>query len=313
MTVEIDSWLTAVRLRRLPEVLAAIRTHPPPGVPEQRVNRVVWNRCDGPLEDTARLVDVLIGAGLVERRINLVRLTKRGRDIATQDHQHGGRLLARVLIECGYFRNQVRRLMAVRESDPGEVFRCRRASAFDLAPQLIGVLRLWPDVTLDEYLQVPVALERELLTSWVLHPIPRVPGEAIRNEIGDRAESYSFRWEQEQAVHPSDVHWPALDDDSLGYDVRNTGSDPERFIEVKGSQGDEVRFFLSKNQWEVGHRLGDAYEIHFWGGISLTRPRPAEYSALRKIGYPIVFRNIRTAIATDVLSATPSEYLVTCR
>ena len=71
MTAEIDSWLTAVRLRRLPEALVAIRTHPPPGVPEQRVNRVVWNRCDGPLDDVQRLIDVLAGAGLLERRGSL--------------------------------------------------------------------------------------------------------------------------------------------------------------------------------------------------------------------------------------------------
>jgi hypothetical protein len=72
-----------------------------------------------------------------------------------------------------------------------------------------------------------------------------------------------------------------------------------------------VRFFLSSNEWEVGHRLGDAYEVHFWGGISLTRPRPEEYRALRAEGYPLVFRNLARALESRDLMGTPSQYLIT--
>ncbi len=311
MTAEIDSWLTAVRLRRLPEALAAIRSHPPPGVPEQRVKRVVWNRCDGPLDDVQRLVDVLIGAGLLEQRGSLARLSTRGRRIATQDHQHGGRLLARSLIEAGYFRNQARRLLAFGELSVGGDLVCRRASAVDGAAQLTGVLRLWSEVTLGSHLRVPADLVRELLATWSLQPIPRSPNEEIRREVGDRAEAYSFRWEQDNAADPSRVQWVALDDDSLGYDIRNTGSSPERCIEVKGSQGTNTRFFLSRNEWNVGHERGDAYEIHFWGGISLTRPRLEEYRTLRRAGYPLVFRNLGKAFDSGDLLAAPSQYLVT--
>jgi hypothetical protein len=103
----------------------------------------------------------------------------------------------------------------------------------------------------------------------------------------------------------------ALDDDSLGYDIRNAETSPARCIEVKGSQGQDVRFFLSSNEWEVGHGLGDAYEIHFWGSISLTRPRAAEYRELREKGYPLVFRNLARALESGHLIGTPSQYLVT--
>lgn len=308
--VEIDSWLTAVRLRRLPEILAAIRTHPPPGVPVQRVNRVVWSRCDGPFDDVNGLVDVLLGSGLLERRGSLIHLTSRGRRVATQDHQQGGRLLVRSLIDAGYFRNQARRLLAAGEFTAGGDFVCKRSSAIGGSAQLSGVLRRWREVTLDSHLRVSAALIDELLATWALQPIPRSPNEEVRNEVGNRAEAYSYRFEQENSEDPSRVQWVALDDDSLGYDIRNAGKSPERCIEVKGSQGSEARFFLSSNEWEVGHSLGDAYEVHFWGGISLTRPRSEEYRALREAGYPLVFRDLARALQSGELTATPSEYLI---
>lgn len=311
MTPEIDNWLTAVRLRRLPQVLAAVRTHPPPGVPEQRVNRVAWNRCDGPLADVAGLIDVLVGAGLLEHRGSLTRLTTRGHRVATQDHQQGGRLLAQSLIDSGYFRNQARRLIAAGEFTASGDLVCARSRAVGVAAQLTGALRRWKEVILDSHLRVPAPLVDELLAIWALQPVPRQANEEARREIGDRAEAYSYQLEQERAGDPSRVLWVALDDDLLGYDIRNAETSPERCIEVKGSQGREVRFLLSSNEWEVGHGLGEAYEIHFWGGVSLTRPRAAEYRELRKEGYPLVFRNLARTLASGALIGTPSQYLIT--
>jgi hypothetical protein len=313
VSVEIDGWLTAVRLRRLPEALVAIRTHPPPGVPEERLNRVVWNRCDGPVNDIAALIDVLLGAGLLDRRSSLTRLTSMGRRVATQDHQQGGRLLARSLIDAGYYRNQARRLLASGEFSADGDLVCKRSSAVGVAAQLTGALRRWREVILDSHLRVPAALVGELLATWALQPIPRFPSEEVRQEVGDRAEAYSYRWEQENSVDPSRVQWVALDDESLGYDIRNAGTSPERFIEVKGSQGREVRFFLSSNEWEVGHSLGDAFEVHFWGGISLARPRAEEYRALKLQGYPLVFRHLAATVQSGELIATPSQFLITNR
>jgi hypothetical protein len=118
-------------------------------------------------------------------------------------------------------------------------------------------------------------------------------------------------WSQHGWVRPPPSLFPSSEHDSLGYDIRNAGTSPERYVEVKGSQGREVRFFLSSNEWEVGHRVGDAYEVHFWGGISLTRPRLEEYRALRRAGYPLVFCNLAKAIESGELLAMPSQYLVT--
>lgn len=309
--METDNWLTAVRLRRLPEVLTAIRTHPPPGVPEQRIDRVAWNRCDGPMGDVERLLDVLLGARLIEHRGCLARLTAQGRQVATQDHQHGGRMLAQSLIDAGYFRNQARRLLASGSITAGGDLVCKRSDAVRVAAQLSGALRRWPEVVLDSHLRVPADLVDRLLATWVLQPVPRMPSEDARQEVGDRAEAYSYRLEQERADDPARVQWVALDDDSLGYDIRIAATPLERFIEVKGSQGQDVRFFLSANEWTVGHRLGSAYEVHFWGGVNLARSRPAEYSALRTEGYPLVFKHLAACVTAGRLNAIPSQYLIT--
>jgi len=280
VTIKIDNRLTAVRLRRLPEVLSAVRTYSPIGVPEQRANRVVWNRCDGPFDEVAGLVEVLLGASLLERRGNLTYLTSRGRHIATQDHQQGGCLLARSLIDAGYFRNQSRRPLASSEFTADGDLVCKRSSAIRVATQLTGILRRWHGAILDSHLRIPAALVDQLLATWTLQPIPRFRSGELRHEVADRAEAYSYRLEQERTSDPSRVQWVVLDDDSLGYDIRNTGTSPERCIKVKGSQRNEVRFLLSSNEWKIGHTLGDAYEIHFWGGISSTCPRSEEYRAL---------------------------------
>lgn len=311
MKPEGDTWLTAVRVRRLGGALAAVRSHPPPGVPARRMNDLVWRRCGGPLGDIEHLVDVLLGAGLLERRGSLVHVTKRGRLVATQDHQHGGRLLGRALVEAGYFREQSRRLLASSElSDEGGLV-CRRSAALRSAAQLTAVLRRWEEVELDSHFRVPKALVQELLEGWSLRSVPVWAGEQARNKVGDRAEAYSYRLELEASEDPSDVAWVSLDDDSLGYDIRNSTSSPARCIEVKGSGRSELRFFMSANEWRKGHKLGDQYEIQYWGEVSLGRTRSDEYIALRDAGYPLVFRNLKESLAACRLLAAPSEYEVT--
>lgn len=309
MIREGDTWLTAVRVRRLSEALKAVRSHPPPGVPLGRVQHLAWRRCGGPFDDVLRLLDVLVGAGLLERRGSLTHLTRAGRHVVTQDHQHEGRLLARALVDGGYFRNQSRKLLAVSELSVGGDLSCRRSLALRTAAQLIGVLRRWQEVTLDSHLRVPRALVESLLGTWSLQPARAWPTGETRQEVGDRAEAYSYRWELEATGDPSRISWVALDDDRLGYDITNSASSPRRHIEVKGSQRSEVHFFMSSNEWEVGHGLGDSYEIHFWGGVSLGRSRADEYRLLREAGYPWVFRNLGNCLDEGRLSARPSEYV----
>ncbi|MBI2502520.1 MAG: DUF3883 domain-containing protein [Candidatus Latescibacteria bacterium] len=102
----------------------------------------------------------------------------------------------------------------------------------------------------------------------------------------------------------------ARDDDSLGYDIEDVSVTPQRRIEAKASTTREVRFILSANEWEVAHRHGDDYEVHFWGGIDVTRQPADEYQVLRKAGYPIVYRNVARLHAEGRLTARPLQYQI---
>lgn len=309
MTVETGSWLTAVRVARLPLVLRAIRNHRPPGIPAEHAERVIWQSCGGPLDDVPGLIAVLTQAELISSGSTL-RLTKIGRRVATQDHQHGGTILARTLIRTGFFADQARRLVELSQVDDesGEMT-CFRRVALENAPQLVGQLRLFDGVVWEEKLRVPVSLSSELTEIWSLLPM-RSPKNATRKAIGDRGELYSYRFEQLRAKDSSTIRWVARDDESLGYDVEDNSVSPQRRIEVKASSWSEPRFFLSANEWEVAHCHGEHYEIHFWGTIDLNRPPPDEYSRLRAAGYPIIFLNVSQQIADGTLIASPTQYLV---
>lgn len=308
MTVETGSWLTAVRVARLPLVLRAIRSHPPPGISAERAERVVWQSCGGPLDDVPGLITVLAQAGLISG--STLRLTKVGRRVATQDHQHGGTILARTLIHTGFFADQARRLVELSQVDDksGEMT-CFRRVALENAPQLVGQLRLFDGVVWEEKLRVPASLSGEISEIWSLLPM-RSPKNDIRKAIGDRGELYSYRFEQLRAKDSSTIRWVARDDESLGYDVEDNSASPQRRIEVKASSLPEPRFFLSANEWEVAHRHGEHYEIHFWGTIDLNRLPPDEYSRLRAAGYPIIYLNVSQQIADGMLIASPTQYLV---
>jgi hypothetical protein len=60
-----STWLTAVRTRRLLDILIAI---PPraPGIPVDEAPLRLWRTCGGMIDDVRALIDVLIGAELVK-------------------------------------------------------------------------------------------------------------------------------------------------------------------------------------------------------------------------------------------------------
>lgn len=123
-----------------------------------------------------------------------------------------------------------------------------------------------------------------------------------RKKIGDRAEMYSLQFERTKS-DPASIIWVARDTDSLGYDIEDRSRDELRCIEVKGRRDAEIIFFLSENEWNTAQRLGNHYEIHFWGEINLSTEPAIEYSALREAGYPIIFTNPASQIGSRI-SAT---------
>ena len=276
-------------------------------MPTRGAVRAVWRICDGPLDDVPRLIETLIDTPLLDSRGGYLRLTKRGRGVATQDHQHGGRYLGEALIEAGFFREQIGALISAATFDAHGNLLCRRALALDTAAQLVGILRRWNEVVWLRNFEVPSGLVEDLLISWPLMPTPGTSADP-KKEVGNRGEAYSFQFERERANDPKLIKWVAHDDDSLGYDIEDQGVNPTRLIEVKGSRLAEARFIITASEWRVAQDVGDRYEVHFWGEINLSRSRVREYKQLRAAGYPCVYPSLQHAISHGILDVTPERY-----
>lgn len=105
-----------------------------------------------------------------------------------------------------------------------------------------------------------------------------------RKAIGDTAEQLSFLHEKQRLAregHPSlaaRVRWVAKESPAYGFDIlsfrgdSNIGDAPHRAlaIEVKGqavASGQEIRFFLTRHEWQTALSLKDQYLIHVWDGV----------------------------------------------
>ena len=208
--------------------------------------------------------------------------------------------------------DQARLLLDTFPIGPDGSLRCRLREARKAAPQLVGLLERWPG-TKDSELFLPPQLTDELHAIWALLSPPVEKGgleEVRRKSIGDRAEVYSYQFERLSATVATAIVWVARDDDTLGYDLEDRSANPRRRIEVKGSGGSEIRFFMSDNEWRKAHDNPGSYEIHFWGRIDLNRPVADEYNELRRLGYPVVFPNIPNLRADGVLDAQPERWRI---
>jgi hypothetical protein len=163
---------------------------------------------------------------------------------------------------------------------------------------------------LDRALSVPVELATEVLDFWAVAQ-PSSSLSALKDEIGVRAELYSFQYERERAADPTKVNWVAREDDSLGYDLLDLNPRPQRLIEVKGSGARTLRFYVSDNELRVAEENPQSYEIHFWGGIDTQRQRPQEYKLLREQGFPELIMDVFAAIRDGHLASRTASLLVT--
>ncbi|MFJ4755004.1 DUF3883 domain-containing protein [Streptomyces sp. NPDC088763] len=263
------------------------------------------------MSDIPMLVDILIQIGLVEINDTWLRTTKAGVRVATQDHQVGGRLLGQALIRAGLFAGQIRRLLEVSDIDSAGSLVCSRDLAVSVAPQLTGILRRFATVSFSDELRIEASLVSEMGDVWSLLPAPVGPVLDFKKDMGNRGELYSYQFCRMHAADGTKVRWVARDDETLGYDIEDLNYDPKRRIEVKASGDANVRFYLSQNEWAVARELGDNYEVHFWGGISLKSPVQEEFDKLRGLGFPLIFRGLSNLITSGSLAAIPTQYLVT--
>lgn len=302
---EVGDWLTAVRLDRLPIVLRAINGYPPPGVISEIAPRVLWPLCGGPRNEIARMLAVLSTAGLILTKDGRLRTSRRGRQLAMQDHQSGGRLLARALIDAGFFLGQARRLSESWSVDQeSRTYVCQQKVAVGAAPQLVGLLRRFPGVTAKGEFRFPSEIAELLSEVWVL---PEQDND-LRRAVGERGEYYSYRYERQLAADSSKIRWAAKDDDGLGYDIEDQNVVPHRRIEVKASRGPDVRFNLSVHEWDVAHIDPASYEVQYWGEVNMSRPLRGEFEALTNAGYPIILNNFIGLVESGEFVAEVASY-----
>lgn len=303
------SWLTPTRLERVGGCVRAIGSAGPSGVRIEIADVFLWKAVGGIRDDIGAFVELLETADLVVPQQGHYRLTKRGRQVATQDHRYGGTLLVRALIEAGVFYAQGRRLVEASSIDTSSgVLTCPRVRVVELAPQLVGALRRFPDVTYDLNFRLPPQLVSLLDDAWI-GARPRSIRDR-RKQLGDRGEEFSYRWERSRARDRTMVRWVAQDDDGLGYDIEDLSSSPNRRIEVKSSSGDDVRFFLSDHEWSVAQEDPEHYEIHFWGGVRLDAKPLDEYRRLVEAGFPLIYRSPARLVREGLLELRPSVYSV---
>ena len=99
-----------------------------------------------------------------------------------------------------------------------------------------------------------------------------------RQEIGNLAEELAVTFERDRLlkagceVEAHCVQYVGKLKVNAGYDIESfqaasPGLQYDRFIEVKGSRGGEVRFIWSENEIKVARTLGNQYWIYFQGGI----------------------------------------------
>ena len=306
-----SSWLTAQRVRRIVPALSAF-PHRLPGLQPPYARMRLWRACGGPIEDIGPLIDVILHAGLIKQEQGTLRLTDSGRRALIRHRRDGHRPVALALLRSGLLHDQARRFLESFPTDSDGAITCRASHARNVAPQLLGLLEHWPALRGHD-LTVPKDLVRELGAVWALlspPPADRALADARRWSIGKRAELYSYQFERLKVDQPSAVIWVAEDDETLGYDIEDRTTRPRRRIEVKGSGGPRIRFFLSENEWGKAHDDPTSYEIQFWGGIDLNRPVAEEYESLRRQGYPLVFADFPALLASGVLEAVPDRWKV---
>jgi hypothetical protein len=174
----------------------------------------------------------------------------------------------------------------------GATWRCLLIRAQKAAPTLTTILSWRADFRDGPTLAVPVHVLEVASNDYLMAAARETPTWVKdREAVGHRAEAYSMRHVAAQ-LGASRLLWVSVDvGDQYGYDIEADDGDGQRAIEVKGSRGRDLSFVLTAKERAVAERLGAAYEIQYWGEISLDREPEAEYELLVGRGYPRVIQN----------------------
>ena len=304
---------TEVLVENLITCMVTIPSHHAGGVQRDSMMTMLQSRIGVARRSTEVLLACLIAMNLVSEVNGVVGRSPQGDRLRREIRDGGSHAVVPVIIRSGLMADQIRALRTILRRGP-DGYSCGRSAARAVAPQLVGLVCRMPDVIDGGRLTIGSATGLELDSVWnELAPDSRTNWEDIekrRKAIGDRAELYSLQLERSSHLGAIDnILWVSRDDDSLGYDIE-VAALPTRRIEVKGSSGRDVQFFLSANEYRVAKRHGAAYEIHFWGDIDLRRGPRDDFERLRAAGYPICIVDPVEVLKDSPWKIEPSQYRV---
>ena len=304
-----SDWFIAERVRRLQRLVGSMPARPP-GIARSELAKELSPSIDGPRHEIPQLVDVLAQLKLLHVTGGRFQLSRQGHRVATMSGERATRELGQLIMQSGFLHDQVRQLIEASTLDGEDSYRSEVRLLRHSAPQLLGLLRGWPNIVGASYVTIPRDLFDLIDAPWSLVPVP-APSDEAAKAIGSRGEAYSVRLLRLSSQRPTAVVWVARDDETLGYDIEDHSTGASQRIEVKASQRGDVRFFLSAHEYHVAHEDPSSYEIHFWGEIDLNRDPNTDFSALRQRGFPLRFPDLAAHLADGRLDAVPTKYRVT--
>jgi len=101
--------------------------------------------------------------------------------------------------------------------------------------------------------------------------IARLVGDGLKMEQGRAAEKMTLEYEARRLAKlgiDAAPKWVSVDDNKLGYDILSYDVGPDRpiarVLEVKSTMASPLRYFVTRNEWEVCKKMGDAYLFYIW-------------------------------------------------
>ena len=185
-----SDWFIAPRVRRL-QRLVHLLPQRPPGISSSQLVTTLRPQIDSPPGEIPKLVQILARLGLLHVDSERFHLSRKGRRAATLAEDRARRELAELLIQSGLLHEQVRQIIQASSIDHEGMARSRVGQLRRAAPQLLGLLRAWPNVVGPSFVRIPPKLFRVIDTPWSLTPPPGEK-EGTKVRVGHRAEVYSF-------------------------------------------------------------------------------------------------------------------------